>query len=122
MSDQAKFWDKTAAKYAAMPIRNADAYAATLEQVRGLGQPSNAVLELGCGTGSTTIALAPHFESIVATDLSSEMIKIGCQKADDAKLSNVRFAQTGIADAPSRPFDMILAFNLLHLLQIWTGL
>ncbi|WP_439124746.1 class I SAM-dependent methyltransferase [Marivita sp.] len=121
MYKSAKFWDRIADKYAATPIRNPDAYEATLDQVRALVAPTDTVLELGCGTGSTAVALAPDVSQIIATDVSGAMLEKGRQKAHDQGLSNVQFIQTDAADAPQGPFDVVLAFNLLHLLEDMDG-
>jgi ubiquinone/menaquinone biosynthesis C-methylase UbiE len=117
MYDSAKFWDKTAEKYAATPIRNQEAYEATLTQIRALATPSDVVLELGCGTGSTAITLAPDVSRIIATDVSSVMLEKGREKAQAQQVTNVDFVLADPADAPERPFDMVLAFNLLHLIK-----
>ncbi len=117
MYKSAKFWDRAADKYAASPIRNRDAYEATLDLVRQLLTPDDTVLELGCGTGTTAIALAPSLGRIIATDVSDGMLAKGREKARDAATSNVEFLQSDAADAPEGPFDMVLAFNLLHLLE-----
>ncbi|MFP7674329.1 class I SAM-dependent methyltransferase [Marivita sp. S0852] len=121
MYDSAKFWDKTADKYAAMPVRNQDAYDALLDQVRAFAAPDSTVLELGCGTGSTAIALAPSFDHIVATDVSSGMLEKGREKAQDQQVGNVEFVLADPTDAPAGPFDVVLAFNLLHLLKDLDG-
>ncbi|WP_439521258.1 class I SAM-dependent methyltransferase [Marivita sp.] len=117
MYQSAKFWDRIADKYAATPIRNQTAYEATLDQVRALVTPQDTVLELGCGTGSTALALAPHVARIVATDVSEVMLDKGREKLRDQGIDNLDFAQADAADAPTGPFDMVLAFNLLHLLE-----
>lgn len=117
MYASARFWDKTADKYAAMPVRNSEAYAATLDKVRALGSGTDEVLELGCGTGSTAIALASDFAQIVATDVSSGMLEKASEKAIAGNVDNVTFLQSDTADAPAGPFDMVLAFNLLHLIE-----
>ncbi len=117
MYQSAKFWDRIADKYAATPIRNQTAYEATLDQVRALVTPQDTVLELGCGTGSTALALAPHVARIVATDVSEVMLDKGREKLRDQGIDNLDFAQADAADAPTGPFEMVLAFNLLHLLE-----
>lgn len=43
--------------------------------------PGDTVVEIGCGTGTETLALARHGVSIVATDISSKMLKIVERKA-----------------------------------------
>ena len=121
MYKSAKFWDRIADKYAATPIRNPDAYEATLDQVRALIGPDDTVLELGCGTGSTAIALAPSVGKIIATDVSEAMLSKGRERAHEAGAANVEFIQTDAADAPQGPFDAVLAFNLLHLIKDMDG-
>lgn len=121
MYSSAKFWDKVADKYAAAPIRNEAAYNATLDRVRALLNASDTVLELGCGTGTTAIALAPSVSHITATDVSDAMLAKGRDKARDRGVTNVDFVQTDTADAPQGPFDAVLAFNLLHLIEDMDG-
>lgn len=111
-----RFWDKVAAKYAAQAVSNPDAYEQTLERVVSYLKPTDRVLELGCGTGSTALKLAPHAGSILATDFSGGMIAQA-----DAKPSagNVQFLQ---ADAFSPTlkdgsFDLVMGFNLFHLVE-----
>ena len=121
MYASAKFWDKVADKYAATPIRNAAAYEATLDQVRTLAEPEDALLELGCGTGTTALALAPSVAQIIATDVSPAMLAKGHEKAAAQGVSNVDFKEADPWDAPEGPFDMVLAFNLLHLIEDMQG-
>ena len=115
MPDTAAFWDKIADRYAARPVGDAAAYEATLDRVRAHLTPEAQVLELGCGTGTTALNLAPSLGQITATDFSPAMIEIARGKGDG--VDNARFEV-----APARPnaaeaYDAILAFNLLHLLD-----
>ena len=121
MYSSAKFWNKVADKYAAAPIRNQAAYEATLEQVRALASSDDDVLELGCGTGTTALALAASVSRIVATDVSPAMLDKGREKAAQQGITDVEFATADPWDAPRGPFDMVLAFNLLHLLKDMPG-
>ena len=113
-----RFWDKVAAKYAKAPIGDMDAYRYTLERTRSYIHPTDTILELGCGTGSTALELARGAGRIVASDISPEMLKIGAAKARAAGIENLQFheAEAGAA-IPGGPFDVVLAFNLLHLLE-----
>ena len=117
----AKFWDRAAEKYARAPIRDLAAYEATLDRVRSYLRPDDEVLELGCGTGSTALRLAPFVRRILASDLSAEMIGIGRDKAAAEGIGNVGFALAAADAPPEGQFDVVMAFNLLHLLRDLDG-
>jgi len=119
MTDDARFWDRIARKYAARPIADETAYEATLARTRAHLTPGARVLEVGCGTGTTALKLAPDVAEITATDLSSEMIAIAREKAEAAGVTNVHFEVAALDAAPSVAggYDAVLAFNLLHLMR-----
>ena len=113
MSDASQFWDGVARKYAARPIANMPAFEQSMARVRAHLSAEDRVIELGCGTGSTALLLAPHVGWITGTDLSPEMIAIAREKpAPD----NIDFAvATDRAAGQGAAYDAVLAFNLLHL-------
>lgn len=127
----AEFWDRIAPGYSRQPVADPASYARKLAATQALMRPDMTVLELGCGTGSTALAHAPHVARIDATDLSAAMIAIASEKARAAGVANVRFWQSSVKDfaMPERPvatlngeagdeaegYDMVLALNLLHL-------
>lgn len=119
MKDQAQFWDAIAPKYATDAIRNMEAYTYTLERTRSYLKPTDKVVELGCGTGSTALLLASDTRDYLGTDISSGMIKIARDKAIDANLAGLSFEiQTIEAALDQRStFDAVMAFNLLHLVE-----
>jgi SAM-dependent methyltransferase len=122
MQSAAQFWDKASARYARAPVRDEAAYAATLERVLAHLRPSDGVLELGCGTGTTAVKLAPHVAAYEGRDVSAKMLAIAEERAAAAAAGNLTFAP-GDAAAPIKgaPFDAVLAFNLLHLLPDLDG-
>lgn len=113
---QAAFWNRVARHYAAMPMRNPEAWEETLARTRALLPPDAQVLELGCGTGSTALRLAPHAARYIATDDAAEMIAIAAERGADIPGLHALQARPGDGSLPQGPFDAILAFNLLHLL------
>lgn len=117
MNATAKFWDGIAEKYAKTPIKDQDSYDRTLTRTASYLQTSDRVLELGCGTGTTALHLAPGVAELVASDVSPGMLAVGQRKAAELGAHNIRFAQADAASPPDGPFDAALAFNLLHLVE-----
>lgn len=117
MRTEKKFWDRVADKYAASPIKNMEAYEQTMERTRSYLSADQHVLEVGCGTGSTALLLAPNVKHVTATDISTRMIEIGEEKARDQNVRNVTFRQAPLPDETLAPdsFDTILCYNTLHL-------
>ena len=116
MIDAATFWDKAAEKYARDPIRDVASYEHTLARTLSYLTPQMRVLEMGCGTGTTALRLAPHVKAFVGTDQSSEMIRIARDKAADEH-SNLEFRVLGAAESAQleEGFDVVMGFNLFHL-------
>lgn len=117
MYTSARFWDRIAEKYAKTPIKDQASYRYTFDRTLTYLSPDDEVLEVGCGTGSTALELAPHVKRIVATDISDGMLAKAREKAAEQGINTVEFVQSDAADAPSGPFDVVAAFNLLHLVQ-----
>ncbi|GGH21949.1 Ubiquinone/menaquinone biosynthesis C-methylase UbiE [Cribrihabitans marinus] len=115
----ADFWDRIADRYAKRPIDDPDAYQAALERTRSHLRPQDDVLELGCGTGSTALLLAPEVGRYTASDLSPRMIEIGGEKAAAEGVGNLEFIAADLSNPQlsDRPRDAVLALNLLHLLE-----
>lgn len=114
-----QFWDRQAQKYARSPIADEAAYETTLARVRAHLTPGCRMLELGCGTGTTALKLANDTGHITASDISAEMVRIGREKAAAQGVGNVDFLRAAPGDtelAASGPYDVVLAFNLLHLI------
>ncbi|MDO8900244.1 MAG: class I SAM-dependent methyltransferase [Phenylobacterium sp.] len=114
----ARFWDRTARKYAKDPIADMAGYERTLERTRHYLKPGDSVLEFGCGTGTAALQLAPAVARYEASDLSGEMIAIAQEKAAAEGLSQLSFAVAAPEDGPwpDGSFDVALGFNVLHLI------
>ena len=113
MIDSAIFWDREAEKYAASAIGNPAAYQYTLGRTRSYLRPTDHVLEIACGTGSTAVLLAPDVTSYLATDVSPEMIRIARGKLP-VKAADLRFDVAG--ELPETgSFDVVLAHSFFHL-------
>lgn len=115
MANPAAFWNWMAKRYSKTPISNLVSYAATLERTRSHLHDEMRVIEIGCGTGSTALELAPYVGHVTATDFSEKMIEIAKKKAKKAGVVNVTFE---VADANAinvNIYDVVLAHNILHL-------
>ncbi|MCV0396260.1 MAG: class I SAM-dependent methyltransferase [Rhizobiaceae bacterium] len=117
MTNDARFWNRVARKYAADPISDEAGYERTLARTRDFLDGGKTAVEFGCGTGTTALKLAPFVKRIVATDISGEMIAIAREKAAAQGCANAEFAVAtpDAAPWPDGTFDVALGFNLLHL-------
>lgn len=116
-TNDARFWDRGARKYAAGPITDMAGYERTLARTRHYLRGDEAALEFGCGTGTTALRLAPFLGRILATDISGGMIAIARERAAAEGHANAAFevATPDAAPWPDASFDLALGFNLLHL-------
>lgn len=119
MGPSAKFWDKVADRYSKKSVGDEAAYQEKLRITRAYLRPDMAVLEFGCGTGSTAIVHAPHVGHILATDISSRMIEIATERAAAANIENVTFAVSSIEELrlADASLDVVMGLNILHLLE-----
>ena len=119
LANDARFWDRASRKYAEGAVGDPAGYERTLERTRALLGPRDNVLELGCGTGTTALRLAPGVQSYLATDISAGMIAIAREKHEGVRGAKLVF-QVATAEmlAPdTAQFGAVLAFNYLHLVR-----
>jgi ubiquinone/menaquinone biosynthesis C-methylase UbiE len=114
MTDLAAFWNNAAPKYAKSPIGDPAAYEYTLERTRSYLKPSDKVLELGCGTGSTALLLAPHVKQITGMDLSPGMLAIAQEKTNKTDVKNLEFVESGTVPDTGQ-YDVVMGHSLFHL-------
>eukprot|EP00934_Nitzschia_sp_Nitz4_P003132 Nitzschia sp. Nitz4//scaffold184_size43902//36587//37300//NITZ4_007289-RA/size43902-processed-gene-0.18-mRNA-1//-1//CDS//3329539672//3122//frame0 len=112
------FWDWLADRYNKKKIDNPEAYQTKLELARKYLTPESTVLDMGCGTGSISVLQAPFVKSILATDLSSNMIEIAKEKAEKEGVTNVEFRVAAVdqLDIPESSLDAVFAISVFHLL------
>jgi ubiquinone/menaquinone biosynthesis C-methylase UbiE len=113
-----KFWDRMAKRYAQRPISDTKTFEKKLKIITSYMYPSVRVLELGCGTGTVALRLAEHAGHIQALDVSSAMLKIAREKAQDQGVENVTFEHRDVVAMPleENSQDMVVALSVLHLL------
>lgn len=119
--DDSRFWDRIARKYAADKIADEAGYERTLARCLDYLKPSDKALEFGCGTGTTALRLAPSAGSLIASDISGEMIAIAREKqAADGKVNAagaLTFVQSALETLPypDESFDVVMGFSAVHL-------
>lgn len=117
MAREAEFWDGVADSYAARPIANREQHDRTVGRSAAHLSPGDRMLEVGCGTGTIALRLAPHVAHVLATDISGRLIEIARERAAGTGVTNVTFARSDIADLPDEQFDAIGVYNVLHLIR-----
>ena len=83
-------------------------------QKRGFEPAGKKVLEIGCGTGRQTRALAEMFGEVVAIDVSGEMIQQASSLNSDLK--NVSFIETSgrdLSEFSDNSFDLVYSYIVL---------
>jgi arsenite methyltransferase len=118
MDAAARFWDRIADDYAKKPLPKPEATARKLAWTRSLLRPEHRLLDLGCGTGTILLELAPSVAEADGVDVSPAMVAIAEQKRAVAGVGNARFRAEPagtLASIPDASYDVVCAYNLLHL-------
>lgn len=113
-------WDRMAGSYDDRTLKRYErAYALSIRKTQAVLAPDHRVLEIGCGTGIVSLAIAPSVKQAIATDISPEMVAAARRKAGALTISNVTFR---VADGYALPYDAgsfnaVLLFNVLHFVK-----
>lgn len=120
MSKDEKFWDALSNKYDKQVEKVfCNAYKKTISYTKKYVKETDIVLDIGCGTGITTIELTNYVKEIHALDLSGNMLKIAKEKAISKGINNISFHQKSIfnQEFQNQNYDVIIAFNVLCYIQ-----
>jgi SAM-dependent methyltransferase len=91
---------------AAYPAEIADALAGALS-LDGSGR----LLDVGCGPGSLTLLLAPHFAEVIGVDADAEMLAEGARLAEQKQIHNVSWRHLRAEELPADlPVVDVVAF------------
>lgn len=119
MTADAAFWDNLAESYAAKPVEDPEAFDRKIACTTARMQPDHVLLDIGCGTGSLALRLAPLAAEVHGLDVSGEMIRIAREKTAKAGVSNVTFHEGAFDERfdalGPQSLDGVCAYSLLHL-------
>ncbi len=79
-------------------------------------KPTDVVVDFGCGPGYYTIELAKKAKTVVAVDLSPEMLKKAQRKAEKAGVGNIQFLQSNGTNIQlgNGSVDLVLLVTVYH--------
>lgn len=87
-----QMWDSAAQDYVKKPIPTVEGHSfLNLMQQKGVLQNDARVLDIGCGAGTLTLALAPYVKQAVGCDLSEKMITGAEAQAAELGITNASF-------------------------------
>ena len=112
------FWDHVAGVYDLFSaVINRKACTGLQKKIEALVGTKDEVLECACGTGLLTGVMARRCKHLTATDFSARMLLQAEKKFGSC--GNVTFRQANILalDFPDESFDVVVAANVIHLLD-----
>jgi ubiquinone/menaquinone biosynthesis C-methylase UbiE len=93
-------------------------------RTRGLG-PDSVVVDLGAGTGTFTLAVAPFCGRVIAVDVSPAMVTRLRERAAQLGIANVTVVEGGFLsyEHGGAPADFVFTRNALHQIpDFWKGI
>ena len=118
MEANATFWDNVSDKYARKAVPSEEVYQQKLAISRKYLTSDTALLEFGCGTGTTALKHATDVHRITAYDLSPAMIQIAKDKQQQQEnADNVEFRVSAVEDIDfgHEAYDVVMGHSILHL-------
>lgn len=112
------FWDNVASVYDIFTnIINKKTHEGLRARVADEISETDNVLECACGTGLLSDIIAEKCKNLIATDFSVKMLKKARKK--HCAYTNIEFREGNILqiEYPDRKFDVVVAANVIHLLD-----
>jgi len=113
--DQVRQWSAVADAYVRSSFHASGPDLARLVAEAGFtGQER--VLDLGCGTGHTSLACAQHASSVVSLDVTPQMVAAGQALAHERGVTNVEFRVGAVEELPfeDESFDVVTSRVSAH--------
>jgi SAM-dependent methyltransferase len=114
-----QFWDTRAGKGEDRDVTHPDVWQRWLEieMIKRFLAPRQRVLDIGCGNGFTTRAIAPLVDEVIGVDYSEEMIRRARSTPSDAKFATCNVLNLESADFGA--FDVVITERCLINLASW---
>lgn len=92
LSNLKDFWDSMAERFKdfEIPTPYNDIFMKNL-YLKGILENGGKALDIGCGGGKYSFAMAPYFEKVIGTDISEQMINYAEERKNDEK-TQIRFS------------------------------
>ncbi len=111
-----QMWDNSSGDYRNKPVPrlDEDQFLQVMHDNGGI-VPSYSVLDIGCGSGIYSLAIAPFVREVTGCDLSPKMIEVANERAEDMEYDNINFVSLDwySADIDSlgweKKFDVVFA-------------
>lgn len=112
------FWDKAAGWYDLFEILyNGKVYKGLAMKVAEYIDAADEVLECACGTGMISRHMAPRCKSLIATDMSENMMKQARKHCSSFANVSIQKADIMKLDWDDETFNKVVAGNVIHLLD-----
>jgi 2-polyprenyl-3-methyl-5-hydroxy-6-metoxy-1,4-benzoquinol methylase len=111
------YFNESASKWDEKPQRVAMARAVAEEIVNQVPLSNTmTAMEFGCGTGLISLGLAPMLKSVLAVDMSENMLSVLDEKITQEKIENITTRHLDLFkdDLPEDRFDLIFSGMALH--------
>ena len=119
MDKSEKFWDKQSIKFEKLVDKDEQSFKPILENTRKYLKKTDKLLDFACGIGTSSMHMIEYVNEIQAIDISSGMINIAKKRISELPEKNIDFIHTTLFDEQfkNQSFDIVTAFNILHLLE-----
>jgi ubiquinone/menaquinone biosynthesis C-methylase UbiE len=119
MDKAEKFWNKQSGKFEQQVSKDEQSFVKIIENTKKYLKKTDKILDFACGIGTSAFQMIHHVKKIQAIDISSGMIEVAMRRMNDLPSKNIEFIHTTLFDDQfkAESFEVITAFNILHLLQ-----
>lgn len=103
-----EYWDRVAGS-GSSGIAGNEKCLFLLEILEKYGLSASSVLDVGCGTGDYTIALAPFVKSVTALDNSQKMLEVCKTRVEKEQFTNVEYLNQDFFTLGDEKYDFVIS-------------